>query len=206
MFSTQEYLDRKTGPDGIGRFSFLQSLVTEYQDTQEEECKQQVLANLANFAYDPINYDYIRQLNILDLFLDALEEPDEKLVEFGLGGICNGCLDKQNKEHILQNGGVALVIKCLSSPNENTVLTAITTLMYLVTPQSSAEITALPVVECMLRFADCPDKRLSNLATVFLEDYCSKAQLEEAREVQKQLMAQHAMAALPQPPSLDPNS
>ena len=33
------------------------------------ESKQQVLANLANFAYDPINYDYMRRLNILDLFL-----------------------------------------------------------------------------------------------------------------------------------------
>ena len=32
-----------------------------------------------------------------------------------------------------------------------------------------AEITGLPVVECMLRFAACPNPRLSNLATVFLE-------------------------------------
>ena len=33
------------------------------------EAKHQVLANLANFAYDPINYEHIRKLNILDLFL-----------------------------------------------------------------------------------------------------------------------------------------
>lgn len=32
-----------------------------------------------------------------------------------------------------------------------------------------SEITSLPVVECMLRFAACPNTRLSNLATVFLE-------------------------------------
>ena len=31
--------------------------------------KQQILANLANFAYDPVNYEFFRQLNILDLFL-----------------------------------------------------------------------------------------------------------------------------------------
>jgi len=24
---------------------------------------------LANFAYDPINYEYLRQLNVIDLFL-----------------------------------------------------------------------------------------------------------------------------------------
>jgi len=33
------------------------------------DAKLQVLANLANFAYDPINYEYLRQLNALDLFL-----------------------------------------------------------------------------------------------------------------------------------------
>jgi len=33
------------------------------------DAKLQVLANLANFAYDPINYEYMRQLNAIDLFL-----------------------------------------------------------------------------------------------------------------------------------------
>ena len=36
MFSSQEYLDKKTGPYGVGRFSYLQSLVTEFQDTASE--------------------------------------------------------------------------------------------------------------------------------------------------------------------------
>ncbi|PVD22912.1 hypothetical protein C0Q70_16172 [Pomacea canaliculata] len=189
MFSTKDYLEKKTGPDGVGRFSFLQSLVSEYQDTQDEDSKQQVLANLANFAYDPINYDFMRQLNVIDLFLDALEEQDEKLVEFGLGGLCNCCLDEQNKDHILKNDGVAMIIKCLSSSNEDTVLSAITTLIYLVTPESQSEITALPVVECMLRFAACPNSRLRNLAQIFLGDYCTEAQVQEAQDIQRQMMA-----------------
>lgn len=33
------------------------------------EAKQQVLANLANFAYDPINYDSLWNLYAIDLFL-----------------------------------------------------------------------------------------------------------------------------------------
>ena len=33
------------------------------------EAKEQILANLANFAYDPINYEYFKKLNIADLFL-----------------------------------------------------------------------------------------------------------------------------------------
>lgn len=36
MFSSQEYLDKKTGPYGIGRLSYLQSLVTEYEETSSD--------------------------------------------------------------------------------------------------------------------------------------------------------------------------
>ena len=99
------------------------------------EYRLQVLANLANFAYDPINYDHFRKLNILDLFLDVIaEDTDEKAIEFAMGGVCNCCLDKLNKEYLVKNDGVELTIKCLSSANEETVLSAITTLMYLITP------------------------------------------------------------------------
>ena len=31
--------------------------------------KRQVLANLANFSYDPINYQFLRRLKVIDLFL-----------------------------------------------------------------------------------------------------------------------------------------
>lgn len=71
-FSGKAYLEKKTGKWGVGRFKYLQTLVTEFQDTSRHEFKLQVLANLANFAYDPINYEYFRQLNILDLFLGIL--------------------------------------------------------------------------------------------------------------------------------------
>ncbi|GBN09570.1 hypothetical protein AVEN_143857-1 [Araneus ventricosus] len=51
------------------RFSFLRELVTEFQDTSSVDAKEQVLANLGNFAYDPDNYIHIKELNIVDLFL-----------------------------------------------------------------------------------------------------------------------------------------
>ncbi|CAL1530339.1 unnamed protein product [Lymnaea stagnalis] len=185
MFSSKEYLDRKTGPYGIGRLSYLQSLVTEFQDTTDEDAKEQVLANLANFAYDPINYEFFKKLNVVDLFLDCLEENNEKLIEFSIGGICNCCLDKVLKQHIIESGGIELIIKCLSRPQENTVMSAVTTLMYLTTPQTKSAITILPVVECMLRFSESSNKQLANLAQVFLQDYCNSEQIKEAKEVQK---------------------
>ncbi|KAM5216667.1 armadillo repeat-containing protein 7 isoform 6-T7 [Hipposideros larvatus] len=46
----------------VGRLGYLQALVTEFQETESQNAKEQVLANLANFAYDPSNYQYLRQL------------------------------------------------------------------------------------------------------------------------------------------------
>ncbi|XP_017452649.1 armadillo repeat-containing protein 7 isoform X4 [Rattus norvegicus] len=46
----------------VGRLGYLQALVTEFQETESQDAKEQVLANLANFAYDPGNYQYLRQL------------------------------------------------------------------------------------------------------------------------------------------------
>ncbi|XP_036921811.1 armadillo repeat-containing protein 7 isoform X2 [Sturnira hondurensis] len=68
----------------IGRLGYLQALVTEFQETESQDAKEQVLANLANFAYDPSNYQYLRQLQVLDLFLDSLSEENENLVEFAI--------------------------------------------------------------------------------------------------------------------------
>jgi hypothetical protein len=45
-------------------------------------------------------------------------------------------IDIENKDYILHCGGVRLVAACLSSHDEDTVLSAIATLMFLVTPQS----------------------------------------------------------------------
>lgn len=99
------------------------------------------------------------------------------------GGLCNLCSDRANKEHILQTGGVPLIINCLSSPNEETVLSAVTTIMYLSSPGpgSHPELTAMPVVQCMLRFSLSANTRLRNLAQIFLEDFCSPSQVAEAR-------------------------
>ncbi|NWY47017.1 ARMC7 protein, partial [Sylvia atricapilla] len=203
----------------LGRLEYLQALVTEFQVTDSTgnkrrcslalsvssvsshprpfslaEAKEQVLANLANFAYDPSNYEYLRQLQVLDLFLDMLTEDNETLVEFAMGGLCNLCLDKTNKEYILEASGVEPIIGCLSSSNEETVMSAVTTLMFLTTPRSRAQTTALPVVECMLRFSLSANARLRNLASIFLQDYCSPPQVEEARN-----LSEHTAVGIPLP-------
>lgn len=164
------------------RFEYLQGLVTEFQDTDSEEAKEQVLANLANFAYDPSNMEALRLLQVTELFLDMLTEENENFVEFGIGGLCNLSMERESRDQILQSGGVPLVISCLSSNRDETVLSAITTLMNLTTAASRSETTDSAVVQCMLRFSLTQNPRLRNLASVFLEDYCTQQQVDRARE------------------------
>ncbi|XP_025827736.1 uncharacterized protein LOC112902779 isoform X2 [Panicum hallii] len=54
--------------------------------------------------------DCFEQLNILELFLDCITETNERLIEFGIGGICNSCVDPANALVIVQCGGIPLVI------------------------------------------------------------------------------------------------
>lgn len=117
------------------------------------------------------------------------------------GGLCNLCPDRANKEHIIQTGGIPLIINCLSSPNEETVLSAITTLMALSSPGSGAlaELTALPVVQCMLRFSVSASTRLRNLAQIFLEDFCSPSLVAKARSQDA-----HSALGIPLPPAEGP--
>ncbi|PKY38496.1 ARM repeat-containing protein [Rhizophagus irregularis] len=182
MFSTRRQLERRTGKSGTPRFEYLEELVNEYQNTNDQEAKYQVLAILANFAYDPINYDWLLQLNVVDLFLDTLSEPDEKLKEFGLGGLCNLCLETRNKEHIIDNGGIPMIIDCLSNENLNTQLSAITTLIFLITPKSEQFILTEHVKEEIIKLLQCDSVCVKNLATIFLEDYFSSKVDKNASE------------------------
>lgn len=86
----------------------------------------------------------------MELFVDWLTEPNEKIVEFGIWGICNSCVgncsdfifgdiiisclivyliyknnkfwaDPANSAIVTTFGGIPLIIQCLSSPVRNTV-------------------------------------------------------------------------------------
>ncbi|KAI5714127.1 hypothetical protein M8J76_011309 [Diaphorina citri] len=180
------------------------------------DAKEQVLANLGNFSYDPINYAYLRQLNVIDIYLDIIGDPNynvsgtktlvhfalaglcnfdpngnisgtETLVHFALAGLCNLCLDKDNKEYILSVGGIKPVTSLLLNSNhEQTVLNSITTLMYLVTPQSKSEITSPEVIQRLLQLSapspssSPPNPRAANLAKIFLNDLCTPDQIARA--------------------------
>ncbi|XP_061988890.1 uncharacterized protein LOC133707355 [Rosa rugosa] len=176
MFTNDRRQEERTGRYGTSRLQYLQELVTQFQSTTCEESKEKIVANLANFAYDPYNYTYLRQLNVVELFLDCITEPNEKLVEFGLGGICNCCPDPANAAIVTQCGGIPLVIQCLSSPVRNTVNYAIGSLYYLCNTSNTEEIMNPEVVDVMKRYAaaEAANVSFSNLAKAFLDIHVSK--------------------------------
>ncbi|XP_040033105.1 armadillo repeat-containing protein 7 [Gasterosteus aculeatus] len=189
-------MSRRSSSDPSDRFEYLQTLVTEFQDTDSDEAKEQVLANLANFAYDPSNMEHLRELQVADLFLDVLTEENDNFVEFGMGGLCNLSMDPESRRVILESGGINLVTNCLSSRREETVLSAITTLMNLVTPSSRSEITDPAILQCMLRFSLSQSPRLRGLAAVFLQDCCTEEQVARA---QRQMQGGQTALGIPLP-------
>lgn len=82
----------------------LSVLYTHYVNVQFlifSDGKCQVLANLANFAYDPINYQYIRDVGVLDIFLYVIKnESDRQLLHYAVAGLCNLCLGKKVLESL----------------------------------------------------------------------------------------------------------
>ncbi|XVF05428.1 hypothetical protein REPUB_Repub05bG0171300 [Reevesia pubescens] len=176
MFTNDQRQEERTGKYGTPRLQHLQELVSQFQNTTDEETREKIAANLANFAYDPYNYSSLHQLNALELFLDCITEPNEKLVEFGVGGVCNSCVDPANAAIITQCGGIPLVIQCLSSPVRNTVNYALGAVYYLCNKSNREEILKPEVVDAIERHAadQTVNVSFSNLPKTFLDKHVSK--------------------------------
>ncbi|KAK6157950.1 hypothetical protein DH2020_005264 [Rehmannia glutinosa] len=176
MFTNDQRQKERTGKYGSPRRQYLQELVAQFQNASDEETKEKIVANLGNFAYDPYNYTFLRQLNVLELFLDCLTEPNERLLEFALGGICNASADPTNAAVVIECGGIPLVIQCLSSPVWNTVNYALGSLYYLCNATTEDEILKPEVVDAIKRFAAAGAVNVcfSNLAQSLLDRHASK--------------------------------
>ncbi|XP_054725512.1 uncharacterized protein LOC129235607 isoform X2 [Anastrepha obliqua] len=103
MFSSHSHLKRRTPEGGIPRPDYIEHLVEEYLTTTNVEAKEQVTANLANFAYDPINWEYLCEAGALDVFEDCIKSPNERLQLHALAGFCNMCLDTTSFKFITKS-------------------------------------------------------------------------------------------------------
>ena len=185
MFSNPASLKKRTGKFGIDRSTYLKQLIEEYlNESTDDEKKIQILANFSNFAYDPINYEYFRRLDITDIFLNILSQfhkekfsVDLKKVQFSTGAICNLCLDEKNREFLLKNEILKYVVNCLSVQDDiEIVLNSLTILIFLFDQKTCQEISNERVKNLVTELATSNNKRVSNLAQVFLQDYLLKNQ------------------------------
>ncbi|KFK34177.1 hypothetical protein AALP_AA5G110600 [Arabis alpina] len=97
--------------------------------------------NLANFAYDPYNYTILRQLNVLELFIEKLPK---------------------NAATTVEAYGISLIIKCQSIPARNTVNYVLGALYYI------AEVVDLIK---RYAAAESVSISFSNLAKAFLDKH-----------------------------------
>lgn len=92
---------------------------------------------MANFAYDPLNYEFLSKHNILIIFLDLLISANEKLIDHGIVGLSNFCHEPQIIQlQLLEDKNLELIQSLLEYDNPRILSPALTTLIFLQTVSS----------------------------------------------------------------------
>ncbi|KER21384.1 hypothetical protein T265_10288 [Opisthorchis viverrini] len=160
--------DHRASPGSLERLQYLEKLVSEFKETDIHDYKEQVpftpvyndhksdkqiIANLANFAYDPRNCPHLRQLHVVDLFLTCLEpvapiwaeastgsesstvaDSAVRLAELALGGLVNlASASPTDRKELRDHPLLAYVVACLASPIPLIVIHCLTILIQLFT-------------------------------------------------------------------------
>ncbi|KAJ4427256.1 hypothetical protein ANN_24874 [Periplaneta americana] len=172
MFSKLEQLHRRTGKKGVGRYDYLQQLVTEFEDTNSTgyvQCREGSLGDETRQQdqekrkiYRKYLGTYITLWWCACVWLHAC--PQMKILSYlpSLPHVFNYIESKKGTRARI------VIIK-------NRILIV-------------AEITTPEIVDCIFRLSRSRNTRLRNLATIFLEDYCTTEQVTETREIHSQSM------------------
>jgi hypothetical protein len=184
MFATPQSLKRRTGQFGVNRYEYLKQLLHEYATTDVDECKEQILANLANFAYDPINYEYFRRLSVIDIFLKVLNESNaagNKSVYFALSAVCNMCNDEKTAKYLLKSEhnliSTLLGFLFVDNADVNLVLNILIIFIFLnndcVKNQVSLFFNRMSDAHRLLfhSLSKSADRRILNAVQIFLDDF-----------------------------------
>ncbi|XP_052889821.1 armadillo repeat-containing protein 7 [Anopheles moucheti] len=178
MFSTQERLKRRTPAGGINRKTYLRLLVDEYYETSNIEAQQQVTANLANFAYDPINWKFLREAKAHELFYEIVQQSlagvvDRFLVLHAIVGLANISLDPVIAEYIERSDGLEQLRALLEKYRTDCeiVCNGLTCYAFLLNDRRTL---LLKQNNCLLslleHFKRAANSRIVNLATILVND------------------------------------
>lgn len=197
MFSTPYSLKKRTGKFDLERGAYLKQLNDEYKSVDaDEEKKEQVLANLGNFAYDPINYEYFRRFGIIDTFLTNIKENyyamqneqylNPRLLNFSLAAVCNLCLDVKNRDYLMKNDLFKYVMPCFEiefnsgQSQFDIVLNLLTLLIFTFEHAPNKDFilnfknAKFNFIERIVAYSKSDNRRLSNLAIILLQDHLYK--------------------------------
>lgn len=160
------------------------------------EAQEQVTANLANFSYDPLNFDYLREAKAVELFLQLLFSPNSTLTLHAIAGLCNLCLglftifshsifsiqlkcpnkcaffhftDPDCQQILLNENGIDAISSLLTHSSHKIVENSIATLLQIDSIDTHATIFSVPNRTKVATYQKSSNSTLQNLATVFLE-------------------------------------
>ncbi|EDV93492.1 GH19343 [Drosophila grimshawi] len=181
MFSSHRHLKRKTPAEGIDRREYIAHLVDEYYTSTNVEALEQVTANLANFAYDPINWAHLHEADALDVFVASLDTQNPNLQLHSIAALCNFCLDKNAAKFIIEN--IAIIREVLLRSEHSEIVLHSLALHYQL-PSSGLGNKELLVTPPLLKRVQhwrqqSNDERVVQLCHVFLEDYGSRTEITE---------------------------
>ncbi|KXN73482.1 ARM repeat-containing protein [Conidiobolus coronatus NRRL 28638] len=174
MYSSLNQIKKRnqSRPNAPNRLEYFQILIDEYQSTEDKDIKYKIICHLGNFAYDPVNYNWFRQLNIIELFLDCLtEEDDEQLIELSIAGLCNLSADSINQEIIIEEGGIQLILNLLNSKNFEIIQNSLLTLIFLTNEDSGNLICTSELKNYLINLEISKNPSLKNLSNLFLNKY-----------------------------------
>ncbi|RHY34256.1 hypothetical protein DYB32_001057 [Aphanomyces invadans] len=157
------------------------------------KAKEQCLAHLANFSYDPINFAYFQRLNVVDMFVDFIDEvlsvavqvqpPSNKrsthylhavtVARLATQGICNVAPDPRFQKILVENDAIPLILQATHAPDQTTSSAALSTLYFLLdSPSNLVPAASVRYNEDILtRVKQCSlhdDTVIRNVAVAFL--------------------------------------
>ncbi|VDK20378.1 unnamed protein product [Taenia asiatica] len=156
-YRTDPELRRSVGraaPGSVERLQYLEALVNELCVTNLIDYKQQIVANLGNFAHDPRNCPQLISLDVHLILLEIIREhlqialspssqkksaaASAKLVSLAVAGICNLVTSSQNLRLRFSHNPQELspVLNCLQSPTleAGTLVNCLTVFVHLCAP------------------------------------------------------------------------
>ncbi|CAO3637003.1 unnamed protein product [Cunninghamella echinulata] len=177
MFQSKAFIEKRHGQNSLNKLQYFQQLINEYTTTDNLEAKQQVLANLANFSYNPINYNWLWEVNVIDIYLEALKDQDTTLQEFALGGLANICLEPRHQYYLLENqdhiNSIIYFLQIKENKSTiNIIINTLTILLLLISTDYHSKILSEDLKQKLIQLQqNTSNTTIQNMISLLLQDY-----------------------------------